>query len=101
MKARKQINPVDGIMKTMNVLESRDNSFRKDAFTDEFNSITVDTCKAFDTDTWETGIKRGSNRWVIVEQYDDRDGAIKGHKKWVKLLKKNPKKTLQDINVWG
>jgi len=101
MKAKKQIDPFSGLMKVMKVIASGNNDeLRKDAFTDKFNNITIDTCIAFDTETWETGINK-KDKWVIVEQYDDKDDAIKGHKKWIKLLKKHPKEKLIDINVWG
>jgi len=34
-------------------------------------------------------IKRG-DKWIIVEEYPDKELATKGHEKWVKILKKNP-----------
>ena len=77
--------------------ENRD--FREDALRDEFNNIIVDTCKAPDTGYWETGIRRDT--WIIVEQYDSREEAVEGHKKWVKLMKENPDRELEDCLELG
>jgi len=52
---------------------------------------------------WETGIERLSieGNWVIVEQYEDRDHAVAGHKKWVGLMTEYPDFPLKDIDSWG
>ena len=81
--------------------QAEGNPFRKDVITDEFDNIVVDTCVAFDTHEWETGVKIGDISWKIVEQYDNREQAVKGHNNWVKKLKKNPNIELPDINTWG
>jgi hypothetical protein len=60
----------------------------------------VDTVVAFDTEKWETGVSTDGN-WIIVEQYPNREKAVIGHKKWIKLMKDNPSRKLKDINVWG
>jgi len=72
---------------------------RKDVFRDEFDNIVIDTVKPFDTGIWETGISR-DGKWVIVEQYDDRQSAKMGHSGWVMEMKKNPDAELTDV-LWG
>ncbi len=74
---------------------------RKDRLRAELETHIIDTCKATDTNTWETGIEPTGNSWVIVEQYEDKKEATKGHKKWVASLKKNPKQELEDVMEYG
>jgi len=74
---------------------------RKDIFRDEFDKIIVDTVRAFDTGTWETGIERDGGHFIIVEQYDNRDKAAKGHAQWVRKLKENRNLELKDIDIFG
>lgn len=61
----------------------------------------VDTCIAFDTQQWETGISRDEEDWIIVEQYEDRELAEAGHNRWVAALKADPTMELEDINLWN
>lgn len=68
---------------------------RKDALREEFKGIVIDTCDTTDCG-WETGIEVKGNAWVIVEEYPNKEEAIKGHKKWVKSLKENPTQELKD-----
>jgi len=61
-----------------------------DNFKDEKTGLTVDTCTVPDTDhPFETGIKHpnyNDGNWVIVEEYDSKEEAQKGHDKWVKTM---------------
>ena len=61
----------------------------------EFDNIIIDTCFALDTGKYETGIKR-NEPCVIVEMYNNKKEAIKGHKKWKNKLKKNPNLKLKN-----
>lgn len=51
----------------------------------------IDTAYASDTELYETGIKFKNNKWIIVEEYETKKQALKGHKKWVKAMDKKPK----------
>ena len=73
-------------------------SFRKDAITDEINGIAIDTACPSDTGKWETGIK--VKEWIIVEQYENKEDALKGHKKWVEAVKSG-QRSFKDIDLWG
>lgn len=55
---------------------------------DTINGIEFDTCFAYDTGCYETGIvdKRYHDCWIIVEEYDTKKEALAGHKKWIKKL---------------
>jgi len=97
----KRISPIKGVLDTMKAISTNDRSFRNTALNWENNGIVVDTCCAFDTGKWETGIERNGDSWIIVEQYEDKEEAITGHKKWIEKMKKNPKMKLTDINLWN
>ena len=88
-----------GVMTTLGALAGKVNIDRSDVFNDKIGKIIVDTVCAYDTHTWETGICQ--DKWIIVEQYETRKLAEKGHKKWVAKIKKNPKTKLKDINLWN
>jgi len=101
----KRLDPISGMFSTMEAIKDlalnrpvqTGNSFRV-----EKDNLVVDTCKAFDTGTWETGISQnGGGNWIIVEQYENEDNAKIGHDKWVKKMEKDPSRKLKDINVWG
>jgi len=103
-KKIKEIDPFEGAISTIYAMKTsflggsvrdEDNVFRT-----EENDWLVDTCVAFDTDTWETGINR-HGKWTIVEQYEDKEESKRGHNKWVKKMRKNPECNLEDIHVWG
>ena len=74
------------------------NPYRKDVFRSGVGDIIIDTCKAYDTRKWETGIKKG--KWIIVQQYKNRELAEKGHNKWVEKIKNNPQLSLKDLDLW-
>lgn len=76
------------------VVNDKEKSWRKDVLNDKINGLTIDTCYCPDIDKWETGIEK--DKWIIVEEYLDKDEAIKGHKKWVAKIKKNPKMKLKE-----
>ncbi len=40
-------------------------------------------------------------KWVIVEQYEGREHAEKGHDKWVKMMTEDPDFPLKDIDQWS
>lgn len=67
------------------------------------DTIVVDSSLPPDTNIWETGIKRRNieGKWVIVEQYEDKECAEKGHDKWVKLMTEYPDFPLKDIDMWS
>ena len=71
--------------------------------TTEIGNITVDTSLPKDTNFWETGIERLGieGKWVIVEQYPDKNAAEAGHKKWVELMTEYPDYPLKDIDLWS
>ena len=74
---------------------------RADALTAETKTHIFDTCMCIDTGQWETGIKPKGKPWIIVEQYDGKNSAIKGHKKWFDIVNKNPKVKLKDVMEYG
>ena len=73
---------------------------RDEAMNEEVNGHVIDTVVPGDTGRWETGVKR-EGTWIIVEDYDDEKAAKTGHKKWVDMIKKNPKCKLEDTDMWG
>ncbi len=56
-KALKTINPLDGAMQTMRAMAGYCKQDRQTALRDTLGKVTIDTCCAFDTGTWETGIQ--------------------------------------------
>ena len=98
------------ILKTANIFESFDKVVkiasgleehdRSDALRTSVKGTVIDTCCAPDTGTWETGIQKAGMEWVIVEQYETRTAAAKGHADWVAKIKKNPKLKLEDIDIF-
>ena len=96
-----RVNPIEGVLNFFSTLSDFDNG--REMFTDKIGDTTVDTNCTPDTGLWETGIERLSieGNWVIVEQYEDRDHAVAGHKKWVGLMTEYPDFPLKDIDSWG
>ena len=74
--------------------EARD-EIRKDALTEKLKGIVIDTCNTSDCG-WETGIEKEGKGFVIVEEYPNKEEAIKGHKKWVERMKKKPTRKLKE-----
>ena len=76
---------------------------RSGALTYEQDNLYVDTCLCSDTRMWETAIAdkcyRSDGNLIIVEEYTSKDSAEKGHKKWLKLMTKNPPKELVDVHI--
>lgn len=108
MKPKKlgEISPMEGVFATLqaqaNLAMGQEREWRKDKFTDNEDDWVVDTCMGFDTGLWETGISQDKeDSWTIVEQYADRKEAEIGHAKWYELIKAEPNKELEEINVWG
>lgn len=68
----------------------------------EINEATIDTCLVTDSNQpYETGISHKSfdkGNWIIVEQYDTKEEAQKGHDKWVELFTKEIPKTLKNVS---
>ena len=73
--------------------------WRKDVFNSDIGTHVVDTVCSHDTEIWETGVEPKGGKWIIVEQYENRDAAKVGHETWVRDLKQNPKLKLEDIFV--
>ena len=70
----------------------------------EKKNLIIDTCAVTDSDEpYETGIKHckyNCNAWVIVEMYNTKKDAQKGHQKWIKkMTSKNLPKTLKDVST--
>jgi len=66
--------------------------------------LVVDTCKVTDSrQPYETGVKHprySDGDWVIVEMYDTKAAAQKGHDKWVKIMTANNLPTsLSDVST--
>ena len=103
-KKIKEISPLAGLAATMEQVKNlamggtvpgRDDVLRTE------EGYIVDTCVAFDTGTWETGICPEGASWIIVEQNRERADAVVGHAKWAEFMKENPERELEDINLWG
>jgi hypothetical protein len=63
--------------------------------------VEIDTAAVTDSDQpYETGInsKLYGGDWVIVEMYETKEDAIKGHEKWIKIME-NPPKDLKDVST--
>jgi len=104
----KRVSPMEGALSTLmgmkeQIITGGNPSWRRDALNDKVGDIEIDTCCAFDTGMWETGINRPEpeGKWVIVKQYKSRKYAETGHKLWVELITKDPQMELKDINLWG
>ena len=102
----KKVKPVDGFLYTLfaardSIIGGPDNvRGRDDVFRDELSpELVVDTCAAYDTGEWETGIGRNGN-FTIAEQYESRELAEIGHKKWIELLRKNPDAETPKLMLW-
>jgi len=65
-------------------------------------NVEIDTAAVTDSaQPYETGILSplyNNNHWVIVEMYETKEDAIKGHKKWCKIMKSPPTK-LKDVGT--
>ena len=96
-KAIKQITPISTALYVSNYQIDQDDSHRKDVFNTKLGNIIIDTVCPNDTYVWETGIDRGDDNWIIVEQYPDRETASDGHRSWTTKIKIDPKQTLYDI----
>jgi hypothetical protein len=60
----------------------------------ESDDLVIDTCFVTDgAHDYETAIRSplyNNNKWVIVEAYDTKDEAQKGHDNWVDTMTNNP-----------
>ena len=100
-KITKDLNADDLIRNVVNnIMTDSPNLDRLKALNNEVNNHIIDTVVASDTGLWETGIKRDSE-WIIVQQYRNEKSAKTGHNKWVKLITKNSKAKLEDINLYN
>ena len=87
----------DAIIGGPDSIGGRDDVFRHE----EAGGFIVDTCAAFDTHEWETGVfATPTSSCLIVEQYPDREAAKIGHDKWVQSMKDDPEQELPNIIVW-
>lgn len=104
-KPLKTIHPVIGILAALDCLV-KGRPHRNDILRLEKEDYIIDTCCTFDTEMWETGVSvKNENgelekHWDIVEQYENREKAVDGHKKWIKLMEENPKRELPDLMLW-
>ena len=69
----------------------------------EKDNIVIDTCRVTDSlQPYETGVchpKYNNGNWIIVEMYDTKEDAKKGHDKWVKkMTSSKPPKQLKDVS---
>jgi hypothetical protein len=80
-------------------LEDSRSDVLRDEFTKNGIDIVIDTCCAFDTKVWETGIDQNDNGFKIAEQYDSKKQALIGHKKWINELMKSPNLKITDV-LW-
>lgn len=62
---------------------------KTDKFINRDTSVFIDTCFTCDTGKYETAIKIGDDKIVIVEDYDDPDDAKMGHERWVNTCKQD------------
>lgn len=99
----KQISPTEMLLSTLEAYKDMaigNNYWRDGALTTEIGDIIIDTIMTvFDTGLPETGIKRKGSDWIIVEQYETLEQAIKGHDKWIESVKSNPNQKFIDINI--
>ena len=108
MKKKKieKVPLIKSMIKTIEVLAHPEilDSLRKDIFRLETNNLIIDTCIAYDTMKWETGVQRKINdKWEdmkVVEQYSSREEAIKGQEKWELLLKENFYRELPSLSLF-
>jgi len=56
----------------------------------EVDNVVIDTCSVTDSaQPYETGVRHpnyNDGLYVIVEMYDTKEQARKGHDKWVKIM---------------
>ena len=74
-----------------------------DNYSDKEKGLIVDTCLVTDSEQdYETGICHpayNNGDWIIVEMYNEKEEAQKGHNKWVKIMtSKSLPKELKDIS---
>jgi len=70
----------------------------------EKEGLLIDTCAVNDSDKpFETAISHpmfNDGKLVVVELYDTKEQAQKGHNKWVKIMtKKKLPKSLKDVST--
>jgi hypothetical protein len=72
---------------------------RKTALNNKVKNGEIDTCLPSDTEKWETGICVESDKWFIVEQYENEQDAKSGHARWVKKVRRGvTKEELERLN---
>ena len=67
------------------------------------DGITVDTCAIYDSkQPYETALEHPSyndGEFIVVEMYDSKEDATKGHKRWVKTMTSSGlPKMLKDVS---
>ena len=79
---------LDTLAKSITGYENPYRENKDDVLRYEANNLIIDTCIAYDTDLWETGLNdsRYYDNWIIIEQYQDKEEAKIGHDKWVKIF---------------
>jgi hypothetical protein len=71
---------------------------------DLVRGVTIDTCAVIDNPKrpFETGIKSdlyNNGQWVIVEEYIDKESAVAGHDKWVKIFQSGLPDNIEDVST--
>ena len=97
---------VDGLLALRSITQAMMNpilveEMREDVLRDEFNGVIVDTVAGFDTGLWETGVQIDGGDWIITQQYPNKDKAVIGHQKYVKVLKEDKNTKLPNIQEEG
>ncbi len=73
--------------------ESREEWENRRVSTTLVDDWKVDTSYTPDTKCFETGIKHplfNHGEWIIVDEYETREEAVRRHKEWVKHMSTNP-----------
>jgi len=67
------------------------------------DGIVIDTCAVSDSDKpFETGVAHpqyNDGDWVIVQLYNTKKEAKKGHDKWADIMVNNPPQQLKDVST--
>ena len=94
---------VDSLTGVLNFLATGMQGPHEQISTKVSDTIVVDTSLPRDTNSWETGINREDieGKWVIVEQYPDKEHAEVGHKRWSEQMDEFPDYPLKDIDTWS
>ncbi len=71
-----------------NPSDLRGETVGRDEFYSHSRNILIDTCFTLDTHKYETGVKVNSDPCIVVEEYETREEAELGHKKYINICSK-------------